>query len=147
MNVFLQVITLFLLMLAGFCTRKGKKVSEQGLQGMNFLVLYFAMPSLVLRKLQTPATPELLANLCWVFVLAVVTMGASAIIASMLFRKETHARKATLVNLSMASNCAYMGYPVITAALGEEALIYAVIYVAAFNLMVWTVGASTRFRK
>jgi predicted permease len=46
-----------------------------------------------------------------------------------------------LTNLSMVSNCGFMGYPVITATMGEDALIYAVMFVTAFNLMCWTLGA------
>ena len=34
-----------------------------------------------------------------------------------------------------------MGYPVVIATLGEDMLIYAVVFVGAFNLMCWTFGS------
>ncbi len=141
MNVLMQVLTLFLLMLCGLFAMKMRILDDRGLHGLNALVLNFALPAMIVRRLQTPASPELIAQLGWVFLLTCAVMALSGVIAHALFRREAHDRRAVLTNLSMASNCAFMGYPVITAALGEEALIYAVMYVAGFNLMCWTLGA------
>ncbi len=141
MTVFLQVMTLFLLIISGFCAAKFKLLNDQGLRGLNTLVLLFAQPAMIVHKLQTPASPELIAELIWVFVLTCATIAIAGVIAFRLFAKEETARRAVLTNLSMVSNCGFMGYPVIIATMGEGALIYAVIFVAAFNLMCWTLGA------
>ena len=141
MTVFLQVMTLFLLIISGFCAAKFKLLDDKGLRGLNTLVLTFAQPALILSKLQTPASPELIAELAWVFVLTCVTIGIAGVISFALFAKEAPQRRAVLTNLSMVSNCGFMGYPVITATMGEGALIYAVLFVTAFNLMCWTLGA------
>lgn len=141
MTVFLQVMTLFLLIISGFCAAKFNLLDDKGLRGLNTLVLTFAQPALILSKLQTPASPELIAELAWVFVLTCATIAIAGVIAFRLFAKEAPQRRAVLTNLSMVSNCGFMGYPVITATMGEEALIYAVIFVTAFNLMCWTLGS------
>lgn len=141
MTVFLQVMTLFLLIISGFCAAKFKLLDDKGLRGINTLVLTFAQPALILSKLQTPASPELIAELAWVFVLTCATIGIAGVISFALFAKEAPQRRAVLTNLSMVSNCGFMGYPVITATMGEGALIYAVLFVTAFNLMCWTLGA------
>lgn len=141
MTVFLQVMTLFLLILSGFFAAKRHILDDKGLRGLNTLVLTFAQPAMILHKLQTPATPELIAELAWVFVLTCVTIAAAGVISFRLFAKEVPQRRAVLTNLSMVSNCGFMGYPVITATMGEGALIYAVIFVTAFNLMCWTLGS------
>ncbi len=141
MNVLMQVLTLFLLMLCGLWSMKTRRVTEAGVQGLNTLVLTFALPALILRRMQTDASPELITDLIWVFLLGVATMVISGCVAFLLFAREEEKRRGVLTNLSMASNCAFMGYPVVTAALGEDALIYAVVYVAAFNLMCWTLGS------
>lgn len=141
MTVLLQVMTLFLLMLAGFTAAKIRAIDSRGMTGLNHLVLYFAQPAMILYKLQTPASPELLAGLFWVFFLACAVIGASGMIAFRIFCKEPAERRAVLTNLCLISNCAFMGYPVIIAALGEDALIYGVFFAAAFNLMCWTLGA------
>ena len=141
MTVFLQVMTLFLLIISGFCAAKFKLLDDKGLRGLNTLVLTFAQPALILSKLQTPASPELIAELAWVFVLTCATIGIAGGISFALFAKEAPQRRAVLTNLYMVSNCGFMGYPVITATMGEGALIYAVLFVTAFNLMCWTLGA------
>lgn len=141
MTVFLQVMTLFLLIISGLFAAKMKILDDKGLRGLNTLVLTFAQPALILSKLQTPASPELIAELVWVFVLTCATIAIAGVIAFRLFAKEETQRRAVLTNLSMVSNCGFMGYPVITATMGEDALIYAVIFVTAFNLMCWTLGS------
>ena len=141
MGVLLQVMTLFLLMMAGLGAVRFRVLDSRGIAGINTFVLYFAQPCLILGRLQQDATPQLLAELAWVFVLTCAVMLVSAVIAHRLFKNQPRDRRAVLTNLSMASNCGFMGYPVITAAFGEGALIYAVMFVTAFNLMCWTLGA------
>lgn len=141
MAVFLPVATLFLLMLCGFFSAKRKIVDAQGVATLNKIVLTFALPALTLSSMQTSASPELIQNLLLVFFLSCVLMLLCGVISFFLFGRETMARRGVLTNLSMLSNCTFMGFPVITAALGQEALLIAVMYSAAFNLMVWTAGS------
>ena len=141
MTVLLQVMTLFMLMLCGLSAAKTKLLGDQGLKGLNTLVLYFAQPALILHRLQTPASAELIGELAWVFLLACVTIGIAGVIAFRIFAKENRERRAVLTSLSMLSNCGFMGFPIITATMGDHALIYAVVFLAAFNLMAWTLGA------
>lgn len=140
MEVFSQVLTLFVLMLCGFTAAKIRLVDEKGLAGLNALVLNFAQPALILASLQRESSPQLILDLAWTFLLTVVIVGISGLIAFRVFIRQPHHRRAVLTHLSMVSNCGFMGYPIITAAMGEEALIYAVVYVAAFQVMNWTLG-------
>ncbi len=141
MSVLMQVMTLFLLMLCGFAAAKTALLDDKGLRGLNTLVLYFAQPALILHRLQQPASPELIGDMAWVFLLACLTIGLAGEITFRLFAKEERQRRAVLTSLSMLSNCGFMGFPIITAAMGDGALIYAVVFLAAFNLMAWTLGA------
>ncbi len=141
MTVLLQVMTLFLLILSGFLAAKTRLLDDKGLRGLNTLVLFFAQPAMILHRLQAPASPELIAELVWVFVLTCASIAIAGMMAFRLFAKEESARRAVLTNLSMVSNCGFMGFPVIEATMGKDAVIYAVVFVAAFNLMSWTLGA------
>jgi len=116
-------------------------MDEKHIAGLNTLVLSFAQPCLILSSMQRDRSPDLIRDLLLVFVFTCIIIAISGLIAHRLFRKEPTDRRAVLTNLSMVSNCGFMGYPVITAALGEEALIYAALYVSAFNLMSWTLCA------
>ena len=141
MTVLMQVMTLFLLIITGFIAAQKNVLDDRGLRGLNTLVLNFAQPALILHKMQMPTTPQLIIELAWVFVLTCATIAIAGVIAFRIFAKEKKDRRATLTVLSMVSNCGFMGYPVITATMGEDALIYAVMFVTAFNLMSWTLGA------
>lgn len=141
MQIMLQVFTLFLLMMCGFCARKSRMMGDEAFRGLNRLVLYFAQPALILSSMQQSSSPELIRDLAFVLVLACAIMILSGLAALRLFRRESAPRRSVLTGMSMVSNCGFMGFPVIIAALGEEALIYAVIYVAAFQLICWTLGA------
>lgn len=141
MTVLLQVMTLFILMLCGFCAARFRLLDDQGLRGLNKLVLTFAQPALILHRLQADASPELIGELICVFVLACLTIALAGMISFRLFAREEASRRAVLTNLSMVSNCGFMGFPVIIATMGDGALIYAVVFLAAFNLMCWTLGA------
>ncbi len=141
MQVLLQVLTLFLLMVCGFAAAKTRLMDSKHFSGLNTLVLTFAQPCLILSSMQRDRSPELIRDLLMVFVCTCAIIGVSGLIAHRLFRRQTPQRRAVLTNLSMVSNCGFMGYPVITAALGEDALIYAALYVSAFNLMSWTLCA------
>ncbi len=141
MTALFQVLSLFLLMLCGLGAVRFRLMDEKGIKGLNTLVLFFAQPAMIVAKLQQDADPQLISELAWVFVLTCVTIAIAGGVAFALFVREPPQRRSVLTNLAMVSNCGYMGYPVIVAALGEGALIYAVVFVAAFNLMCWTLGA------
>lgn len=141
MTALYQVLSLFLLMLAGLGAARFRILDERGLKGLNTLVLYFAQPAMIVHKLQQDVTGQLITELAWVFVLTCATIALAGVISFRIFLREPAQRRSVLTNLAMVSNCGYMGYPVITAALGDTALIYAVVFVAAFNLMCWTLGA------
>lgn len=141
MTVLMQVLTLFLLMLCGLIAIKTKLMDDKAMGMINTFLLNFALVGLVISKMQQDASPELLMDLVWMFILSCAFMILGGVVASRLFPREGHDRRAVLISLCTISNCAYMGYPVITAVMGAEALIYAVVFTAAFNLLSWTVCA------
>ena len=141
MAVLTQVCTLFLLMLCGLAAARFRVIDDKGIAGLNTLVLCFAQPALIIAKLQMDVSPRLLADLGLIFVLTCIIMALCGLAAWRLFRRQAHEQRSSLANLAMASNCGFMGYPVIIAAFGEDALVYAVLYVTGFQLMCWTLGA------
>ena len=141
MDVIAQVVVLFLLMFCGFLSSRAHLISDEGIAGINKLVIYFTLPCLTIAKLQQSVDPALVHDLVWVFVLG----GASMLLFGALgrfvfFRNETPARRAAFTAVCLFSNAGYMGYPVLTAAFGADNLIYCVIYVAIFNVLSWSVG-------
>ncbi len=135
-----QVAVLFLLMALGYFAARSRILDRGAFEGLNKLVLFFTLPCLTFAKLQRDAAPGQMGELAETFLIAMVSMFACGAVAMLYTRKEPSARRAVFTHMAMFSNCGYMGYPLILAALGEEKMIYAVMYVAAFNLLTWTVG-------
>ena len=140
MQVLSQVAVLFLLLALGYFAARGRILDRGAFDGLNKLVLFFTLPCLTFAKLQRDALPGQMGELAETFVIAVISMFLCGAAAMLYTRKEPAARRSVFIHMAMFSNCGYMGYPLILAALGEEKMIYAVMYVAAFNLMTWTVG-------
>ena len=141
MDVMNQVLVLFLLILCGFTAVKAGWIREGGIQGLNAMVLYFSLPCLTVAKLQQEASPGLMLELSQVFVIGAVSILLSGAVAwYAVFRREARPRRAVLTSMAMFSNAGFMGFPVLSAALGEDKLIYGVVYVGVFNLINWSIG-------
>jgi predicted permease len=140
MQVISQVSVLFLLMALGYFAAKTRILDRGAFDGLNKLVLFFTLPCLTFAKLQRNALPGQMGELAETFVIAMISMFICGAVAMLYTKREPAARRAVFTHMAMFSNCGYMGYPLIVAALGEEKMIYAVMYTAAFNLLTWTVG-------
>ena len=140
MQVFNQASVLFLLMALGFIIAKKRILDKSAFSGLNKFVLFLSLPSLTFAKLQRDALPGQMGELLQTFLLATASMLLCGAIAVLYTRGQTQKRRSVFIHMAMFSNCGYMGYPLIIAALGEEKLIYAVMYVASFSLLTWTVG-------
>ena len=140
-DVILQVVVLFLMMFCGFLSVRTRLISNEGIAGLNNLVIYFSLPCLTIAKLQQNVDPALVKDLVRVFLLACLTMSLFAVISRyVFFRNEPAARRSVFTSMCTFPNVGYMGYPVMTAAFGAGNLVYGVLYVAAFNLLSWSVG-------
>ncbi|MGN1018752.1 MAG: AEC family transporter, partial [Aristaeellaceae bacterium] len=101
MTVLLQVLTLGLLMLCGLIAVRFRVLDQKGVGALNTFVLNFAQVGLIISKLQQDSNPDLVTELAWMFVLTCLTIGLSGVVASRLFRREEHDRRAVLTCLSM----------------------------------------------
>jgi predicted permease len=140
MQVLNQVIVLFLLMAVGYFAAKKRILDRGAFAGLNKLVLFFTLPCLTFAKLQQDAAPGQMGELMETLLIAIVSILATGAAAYPFFRRQPPERRAVFVHMAMFSNSGFMGYPLIMASLGAGKMIYAVMYVAAFNFLAWTVG-------
>ena len=59
-----------------------------------------------------------------------------------LFRKNEKKLKTVLICSTALTNCGFMGVPMAEAVLGEKGVFLASVYIAIFNIFVWTLGFS-----
>ena len=141
-KLIIQVGILFLMMVPGVILKLTKLVSADFGKGISNLILYVAQPVLVFYAyLSYEGTfLSIWQNILTVFLLSILAHVLFCVVAIPVFRKAPEARAKMLRLVTIFSNAAFMGIPLIEILLGAENAIYASIYNITFNLFLWTLG-------
>ena len=135
-----QVGTLFLLMGVGFLlTRLGKITAETRGQ-MSFLLLYIVAPCLVVETLQVELTHELLVLLGKAVLAFLVSYLIFIPVSRPMFPSRDADTRPVLQFGIIFANTGFMGFPLVEAVAGPDALIFAAVSTMVFNLLQWSYG-------
>ncbi len=140
LTVFLQVLTLFIFMSFGFVGGKRKIISEGGSKVVADIVLMFVAPCVIINSFRRPFDSGELKKLLLSFFVILAIHVISITVAHLCFKRNDEKRKRVLRFATVFSNAGYMGLPLQEAVLGADGLFYGSIYVAVFNIVVWTYG-------
>lgn len=136
-----QVAILFILIALGFVCGKTKLINESGAKILTDLVLYFATPCIMIKSFQEVRyDPSLVLNLAVTALCAALIITGSIIIVRFVFRDKDENRKVVLRFASVFSNCGFMSLPLQQALLGSKGVFYGAVFVAVFNVIVWSYG-------
>ena len=135
-----QVLILFLLMVVGFILGKAKIITEQASAGMSNVVMYTAIPAMLIVAFQRELIPSDLGSFGMALLLSLVIHILGALLSHLLIRDPDPRRTPTLRFAATFSNCGFMGYPMMTALLGTIGVFYGSAYVVVFNVLTWTWG-------
>ena len=136
-----QVAILFILIALGFVCGKTKLISELSAKHLTDLVLYFATPCIMIQSFQeVEYDKSLVINLAVSALCAVLIMSGSIILARLIFRDKNEGRKIILRFAAVFSNCGFMSLPLQRAVLGSKGVFYGAVFVAIFNVLVWSYG-------
>ena len=142
LTVFWQVIALFLLMAFGFAGERAKIINENGSKVLSNISLVFVTPCLIINSFNIEYNPEKLKGLLICLAASVAIHAFSILGVELCTRgKKTAAEKLRVVKFAIVfSNAAYMGIPLQEAVLGANGVFYGSVYVAVFNVTLWTYG-------
>ena len=133
--IFKQTVIMFLYMAVGFGLFRARLITKEGSASMAHLLLYVVLPSVLIRSFQVDYSPEKAREL-----LISIAVGALLLLAAMLLA-HLLLRKNAIDDFGAAfSNAGFMGFPLITALLGADAVFYAAGFVAMLNALQWTYG-------
>lgn len=140
-SVLFPVMSLFMLMAVGYIFAKFEILNVKAIPYLNKLAMYITMPSLVFISLATApdsSTREVisvagLGILYYVFIIGFVYLVP-------IILRVPKENKGIYQYLLMFSNAGFMGYPLIMAIFGDDALFYAVLLNMPFNLFAFSVG-------
>lgn len=139
-NVLNQVAVLLLIMLTGFYSGKRNIMGKEVNKKLSELLLKITNPLLVISSFQTAFQKELMISVAIVFIFAVCAHIASALLGMLLFHKFGDARKKIMKFSAIYSNCGFVGFPILGSLFGNLGVLLGSVYVAVFNIFLWTNG-------
>ncbi len=130
-----QILIMFFYMAIGCLLYQRKLVTKEGSKSMAHLLLYVILPCVVIRSFCLERTPEKIQWLLISMAGAVALLMISMILSHVIFSKNE------MDNFGASfSNAGFMGFPLITAVLGDDAVFLAAGFVALLNALQWTYG-------
>ncbi len=137
-----QMLVLFLLMLLGFFLRKKEILDAAASRKLSWLVVHVANPALILSGSvgrSAPVEPGDLGLCLGLASLIFVGLLLAAAAVTALLRVPEGQRGVYRIMFAF-SNVGFMGFPVVKALYGSDALLYASIFLIPYNLLLYTVG-------
>ena len=132
-----QILQMFLYAGIGYILFKTGRISQAGSKALANILIYVALPAVIIRGFLVSSTAENTSGLIWSAGAAAVLLFVSICVAKLCYRKDAVAAFA-----SAFSNPGFFGIPLIVASVGESAVFYAASYIAFLNLCQWTWGVS-----
>lgn len=141
-GVYTQLGILFCLMSIGYVLGKTKFFTQQSNAILSSFIVKVALPAVIISSMCMPLTKEVLQRALAMLGLSLLVYTMILIVAWMLprFMTKNEKQQGILSFSIMFSNCAFMGFPVLGALLGDEAIFYVAIYNIIFNILVYTLG-------
>ncbi|MEE1262444.1 AEC family transporter [Ruminococcus sp.] len=135
-----QVMVLFILIAVGFICGKKGVINEKASKVMTDIVLYIVTPCVMVSAFQREFSTDTLIKVLIAALTALVILIASILLARLVFRTKEVARRKVLQFAVIFSNCGFMSLPLQKELLGEDGWFFGSIFVAVFNIVVWTYG-------
>ncbi len=136
------ILTLFLIMGAGFLLKKTSIITKSGEQFMITLLQKAAIPALMFHSVQTQFTRSFLEENYPALLVAFLTILGSIIaglVVSRLFRIRP-ANQGVFTVMFAFSNTILIGLPVVTGVFGEGAVPWLMLYNLMNSFLFWTLG-------
>ncbi len=134
------VLLFFIYLVPGFALKKFSLVNEAFAKGLSTLILYVLQPAMLIVGFIDDFKAETAINILWAFLLSMVTLGISYIIAVNCFKGAPPEKSKVLQYAALFPNAGYIGMPLITAVCGAKAAVYVTAYVISFNIYAWSLG-------
>ena len=132
-----QILQMFLLAAMGFILFKAKKITQEGSKTLGNILIYLALPAVIIQGFLVERTPERVTGLLLSAAVAAAVLILSAVIAHLFFRRDAIAAFA-----GAFSNPGFFGVPLIIASVGQGAVFYVACFIAFLNIGQWTWGVS-----
>ena len=135
-----QVAILFALMSVGAVLRRARLLVDAAVEGMVNLLILIVTPCIIVDVFQRPFSPSMLRSLGLAFVFAVAAHLLVIVFACLVVRHRDENVERPMRLAAVFSNAGFMGIPLEQAVLGDSGVFYGIVYVAVFNIFMWSWG-------
>lgn len=132
-----QNMVMLFYLIVGYIFFKKKLIGLQGSADMGKLLLYFIMPTAIIKSYLTEFSMDKLDGLLVSIIISFIALFLSIMISRLFFKKQEGVERFGVA----FSNAGFIGIPMVQMTLGEEAVFYMASFVAALNILQWTYGA------
>ena len=139
-KLFSSVLLLFILIIPGFLLRKAKLAGDYLPKGFTNVILYVTQPALIMVAFIRPYDAQVMKTALGVLIFSFLLHGVWFALSLLFFRKCEEKLKRVYRFGSIFANAGYMGIPLIMSLLGDDAAIFASVYIVGFNFYCWSVG-------
>ena len=135
-----QVAVLFILIAVGFLCGKKGMITEHASKVMTDIVLYVVTPCVMVSAFQREFSFDTLYIMLIAAATALIILVGSILLARLVFRTKDIGRRKVLQFAVIFSNCGFMSLPLQKELLGDDGWFFGSIFVAVFNIVVWSYG-------
>ena len=140
LDVLVQVLILFILILLGVVLTKCKLLNETTVKGMTDIVLLIVTPCVIIKSFIREFDKSVFKNLLISFLIAFLVHLGFIILARLLIHSKKTTSERVLRFSAIFSNCGFMSIPLQQALLGDTGVFYGSSFIAIFNLFIWSYG-------
>lgn len=144
-----KVCLLFILIGVGFVCQRIKMLTEEVNKKLADIVMYFVTPCVIINAFaatiyEKTELLEILKNIGIVALIAVVVHVAMIVIVKVVFRFKDEDKRRIMRFAAVFSNAGFIALPLAQALIdtdtSHEGALYAAVYLAVFNIVLWTWG-------
>lgn len=137
-----QVLILSIMMVIGIYARKKGFIDDKVENGLSALLINITLPLMIINSFSLEFDKAIMRNAVKIFLYSIVIHMILLILSKYIYIKADDRKKPLLIFTTAFSNCAFMGYPVLSSIFGDIGVFYASIFTMVFTALVWTLGVS-----
>lgn len=138
-----QVIIMFVLIAVGIIACRKNILSLNATRGLSDFILVIVSPCLLITAFNRKLNNEELKGLLLAFILSIIFHIIAIILGGILVKKRENSDYRVERMGCVYSNCGFMAFPLLSAILGDIGVFYGAVYVALFNIFLWSGGVVT----
>ncbi|MFD1414939.1 AEC family transporter [Oceanobacillus jeddahense] len=135
-----EIGSLYVIVAIGWIIRRKGLISEHGQRAFTTLLLYIALPCLIISSMHMPFQYEQAYGALIMFVLSIYIMGGTLFLSRFITRKLTLPinRRAVFENVILFGNQGFIGMVIILQLFGQEGVLFASVFNLIYYVLMWT---------